>query len=108
MKRSLFAATMGIFLGTFARSMPQLGLLIILIVLPMTILSGGFTPIESQPELMQKFTLFLASRHYVSFAQAILFRGAGLEIVWQSFLGVAVLGAFFLVAALFRFRTSVV
>lgn len=102
-----FAASMGIFLGTFARSMPQLGLLIILIVLPMNILSGGMTPIESQPEILQKITLLLASRHYVNFAQAILFRGAGFDIVWPSFAAVAGLGAVFLFAALIRFRASV-
>lgn len=102
-----FAASMGIFLGTVARSMPQLGLLVILIVLPMNILSGGMTPIESQPELLQKITLLLASRHYVNFAQAILFRGAGFDIVWPSFAVVAVLGAIFLFAALIRFRASV-
>lgn len=41
----LFATTsMGIFLGTLARSMPQLGLLIILVLIPLQILSGGMTP----------------------------------------------------------------
>lgn len=102
-----FAASMGIFLGTLARSMPQLGLLVILIVLPINILSGGVTPIESQPEMVQKVTLLFASRHYVSFAQAILFRGAGFDIVWPSFAAVAVIGGVFLFAALIRFRASV-
>lgn len=102
-----FAASMGIFIGTFARSMPQLGLLVILIVLPMNILSGSMTPIESQPEILQQITLLFASRHYVSFAQAILFRGAGFDIVWPSFAAVAALGAVFLLAALIRFRASV-
>ncbi len=38
----LFATTsMGIFLGTVARSMPQLGLLMIIILLPLQMLSGG-------------------------------------------------------------------
>src|SRR3546814_2917775 len=50
----LFAATsMGIFFGTVARSMPQLGLLVILTLIPLQILSGGVTPRESMPELVQ-------------------------------------------------------
>ncbi|SXL15042.1 antibiotic transport system permease component [Klebsiella pneumoniae] len=39
---SLFATTsIGIFMGTLARSMPQLGLLMILVLLPLQMLSGG-------------------------------------------------------------------
>ena len=42
---SLFATTsIGIFMGTMARSMPQLGLLVILVLLPLQMLSGGSTP----------------------------------------------------------------
>jgi hypothetical protein len=44
-----FATAVGIFLGTVARSMPQLGLLFILIAMPMNILSGTNTPLESTP-----------------------------------------------------------
>ncbi|MCX8145518.1 MAG: ABC transporter permease, partial [Azovibrio sp.] len=47
------AASIGIFLGTVARSMPQLGLLIILTILPLQLLSGGVTPRESMPVLVQ-------------------------------------------------------
>ena len=43
-------------------------------------------------------------RHFVSFAQAILYRGAGLEVVWRQFLAVAVMGVLFLALALRRFR----
>ena len=38
-----FACAVGIFLGTVARSMPQLGLLFMLVYLPMNILSGSNT-----------------------------------------------------------------
>src|SRR4029078_9298671 len=38
-----FATAIGIFLGTVARSMPQLGLLYMLVFLPMNMLSGGST-----------------------------------------------------------------
>jgi ABC-2 type transport system permease protein len=44
------------------------------------------------------------STHFVSFAQAILYRGAGFDMVWQQFLIVAVIGGLFLGAALLRFR----
>ena len=47
-----FATALGIFLATLARSMPQFGLLFMLVILPMNLLSGSDTPIESQPELL--------------------------------------------------------
>jgi ABC-2 type transport system permease protein len=49
----LFATTsMGIFLATVARSMSQFGLLLMLVLLPLQILSGGTTPRESMPEFV--------------------------------------------------------
>lgn len=103
----LFAATsMGIFFGTVARSMPQLGLLVILVLMPLQILSGGVTPRESMPELVQQVMLVAPTTHFVQLAQAILFRGAGLEIVWPQLLALASIGALFFAAALGRLRKS--
>jgi ABC-2 type transport system permease protein len=103
----LFATTsMGIFFGTLARSMPQLGLLIILVLLPLQILSGGTTPRESMPELVQQIMLAAPTTHFVALAQAILYRGAGLPIVWPYMLAIAGIGALFFVAALSRFRKT--
>jgi ABC-2 type transport system permease protein len=42
--------------------------------------------------------------HFVATSQAILYRGAGLGIVWPQMLTVAGIGAFFFVVALRRFR----
>lgn len=103
----LFSTSLGIFLATLARSMPQFGLLFILVALPMNMLSGGNTPIESQPETLQTLMQAVPSAHYVAFAQAILYRGAGFEAVWPQFaatLGIA--GLFFAFAAA-RFRRSI-
>ena len=43
----LFATTsMGIFLATLARTMPQFGMLLVLVLLPLQLLSGGSTPLR--------------------------------------------------------------
>ncbi|WP_417707503.1 ABC transporter permease [Pseudomonas sp.] len=103
----LFATTsMGIFFGTVARSMPQLGLLIILVLLPLQILSGGTTPRESMPELVQQIMLAAPTTHFVALAQAILYRGAGFAIIWPYMLAIAAIGTLFFVAALTRFRKT--
>jgi len=104
----LFATTsMGIYLGTVARSMPQLGLLMILVLLPLELLSGGMTPRESMPAVVRTVMLAAPTTHFVSFAQAILYRGAGFDIVWPQFAAIAVIGAAFFTGALLRFRAAV-
>jgi ABC-2 type transport system permease protein len=99
-----FATAIGIFLGTVARSMPQLGLLFILVFLPMNMLSGSNTPLESMPPWLATVMQASPSTHFVSFAQAILYRGAGLSVVWLQFLAVAAIGGLFFGLALLRFR----
>ena len=99
-----FATAIGIFLGTVARSMPQLGLLYMLVYLPMNMLSGGNTPLESMPPWLSTIVQASPSTHFVSFAQSILYRGAGLSVVWPLFVLVALIGGLFFALALWRFR----
>ena len=104
----LFAMTsMGIYLATLSRSMPQFGLLLMLTLLPMNLLSGGRTPRESMPEIVQNLMQLAPTTHFVSLGQAILFRGAGLETVWQPFLALLVIGTALFVLSLRRFRNTI-
>ncbi len=101
------AASIGIFLGTVARSMPQLGLLMILIIIPLMLLSGGVTPRESMPAIVQHVMLAAPTTYFVRMAQAILYRGAGLDVIWTDLLAMLGVGGVFFTAALLRFRRSV-
>jgi ABC-2 type transport system permease protein len=100
-----FATAIGIFLGTVARSMPQLGLLYMLVYLPMNMLSGANTPLESMPPWLATVMQASPSTHFVSFAQSILYRGAGIDVVWQQFVLVALIGGLFYWLAILRFRS---
>lgn len=100
-----FATAIGIFLGTVARSMPQLGLLYMLVYMPMNMLSGSNTPLESMPHWLATMMQASPSTHFVSFAQAILYRGAGIDVVWPQFLFVALVGGLFFFLAILRFRS---
>jgi len=103
----LFATTsMGIYFGAVARSMPQLALLIILVLLPLQMLSGGATPRESMPELLRHVMLAAPTTHFVSLAQAILYRGAGLDVVWPTLLALLGIGAAFFAGTLRRVRSA--
>lgn len=101
----LFATTsMGIFLATIAGTMPQFGLLLMLVLLPLQILSGAITPRESMPQIIQDIMLAAPNTHFVILAQAILFRNAGFSVVWPQFLALLVIGGAFFLFALQRFR----
>ena len=104
----LFSVTaLGIFLATIARSMPQFGLLALPIFTVMNLLSGGTTPLDSMPRWLQAAMQLSPSTHFVSLAQAILFRCAGFDVVWPRFTAVAAIGAVFFLSALVRFRKTV-
>ncbi len=105
---SLFATTsMGIFMATLARNMPQFGMLMMLTMMPLQMLSGGSTPRESMPRIVQNIMLLAPTTHFVELSQAILYRGAGLETVWQPFLALALIGTVLFFLSLARFRKTI-
>lgn len=101
----LFATTsMGIFLATFAGSMPQFGMLLVMVFLPLQVLSGGLTPRESMPDAIQYIMLAAPDTHFNIIAQAVLFRGAGLDVIWPQMVTLALIGTVLFWVALRRFR----
>jgi len=104
----LFATTsLGIFMATVARNMPQFGLLMILILLPLQILSGSMTPRESMPALIRYLMLAAPTTQFVELGQAILYRGAGFSVVWPQFLALLIIGTALFTFSLARFRKSI-
>ncbi|UPJ50898.1 ABC transporter permease [Bradyrhizobium sp. 200] len=101
----LFAMTsMGIFLATVGGTMPQFGLLMMLVLMPLQMLSGATTPRESMPEIIQNIMLAAPNTHFVILAQAVLFRGAGLDVVWPQLAALLVIGVILFFFSLQRFR----
>lgn len=101
----LFSVTaLGIMLATIVNSMPQFGLLAFPVYIVMSLLSGGQTPLESMPMVLQKIMQFVPSTHFVAFSQAVLFRDATPEMVWPSLLKMFLIGGAYSVYTLSRFR----
>ncbi len=101
----LFSVTaLGIMLATLVRSMPQFGLLAFPVFLVMILLSGGQTPLESMPVVLQKAMQFVPSTHFVAFSQAVLFRNASLAMVWPDMAKMFAIGAAYTFITLLRFR----
>jgi len=103
----LATTSIGIFLATLARSMPQFALLVMITMVPLQMLSGGMTPRESMPEIVQFIMQAAPTTHYITMAQAILFRGAGFDVVWPQFLAIAAIAAILFALASMRFRKAV-
>jgi ABC-2 type transport system permease protein len=101
----LFSVTaLGIMLATVVRSMPQFGLLAFPVFIVMSLLSGGQTPLESMPILLQRIMQFVPSTHFVSFSQAVLFRNATPAMVWPELLMMFLIGCAYTLYTLSRFR----
>ncbi len=104
----LFATTsLGIFLATVARNMPQFGMLMVMTIVPLQMLSGGRTPYESMPQVVQDVMQVAPTTHFVKLGSAILFRGAGFDVVWPQFVALAVIGAVLFAFSLARFRKTI-
>jgi ABC-2 type transport system permease protein len=102
----LATTSIGIFMGTLARSMPQFGMIFILTILPLMILSGSVTPYESMPVVLQNIMHLAPTSYFVEIAQAILYRGAGIDVIWKSLLAISAIGIVFFIFSLFIFRKS--
>jgi ABC-2 type transport system permease protein len=60
------------------------------------------------PEWLQNVMQLAPTTHFVSFAQAVLYRGAGLDIVWRQLLAMTVIsGVIFAISGL-RFRRTLI
>lgn len=100
----LATTSLGIFLATIAGAMPQFGLLLILVLLPLQVLSGAMTPRESMPDIVQYIMLFTPNTHFVMLAQSVLFRGASIDVVWPQLVALLAISVVLFVLALKRFR----
>ena len=85
--------------------MGQFGLLAMPVLMVTQLLSGSSTPMESMPVWLQ-YTMQTISPtpHFVSFAQAVLFRGADITLVWQPLVAMLVIGVVYFLFAMTRFR----
>jgi len=81
--------SLSIMIASQINSMPQP------VFILLSLLSGSTTPLGSMPDTLQRIMQFWPSTHFVSFAQALLDRGSGLDVVWQDCGVIAALGLLF-------------
>jgi ABC-2 type transport system permease protein len=84
-------AGLGLAVGAFARSSAEVGMLVILIAVPMTALSGTWTAPEAMPEWSRYGLQISPLYHFLTCAYGILLRGADFRSLWSSILMLALL-----------------
>lgn len=99
-------AGLGLVASTFTRKTGQVGLLILLVVIPIILLSGVRTPWESMPAWLRAVMTLSPLHHYIDIAYGILLRGAGVDVLWDSILVMAALGAGLFALGAWRFRAE--
>lgn len=101
---SFTTAGLGLFAATVTKNQAQVGMVALLVVSPMLLLSGITTPFEAMPPWVQVLMALSPLRYYIDITYGILLKGAGLELLWDSTLAMAALGAALFGLGLWRFR----
>ncbi|MCX7099407.1 MAG: ABC transporter permease [Methylococcales bacterium] len=94
----------GLFIATISRNLAQMAMLGILLLMPILLLSGAWTPPEAMPQVMRWGMTVSPLYYYNDMSYAILFKGAGINIIWDSLLGLSALGLAFFNFGVWRFR----
>ena len=97
-------ASLAVMLATLAPTMPQYSLLMMPVYIIALMFSGSSSPRSNMPETAQWISEYWPTTQFVTFAQNVLLRGAGFEVVWPQMVVMTISGALFLGYALLRFR----
>ncbi|GLI53040.1 ABC transporter permease [Thermodesulfovibrio yellowstonii] len=99
-------SSLGIAIATVARNLAQSMMLMLVILTPMLMLSGAWTPPESMQPLMQYLSLISPMRYFIDFGYSVLFKGNGIKYVWHDIVGIILLGAVLFGFSVYRFRKT--
>lgn len=97
-------AGLGLAIATLARNLAQVGLLTVLVVAPMLLLSGIWTPPEAMPPGLREAVVLSPLHHFIDISYGILLKGAGMDLLWDSVLSLAALGGAAFGLGIWRFR----
>ncbi|MDR3567212.1 MAG: ABC transporter permease [Syntrophobacteraceae bacterium] len=97
-------AGLGLVISTIARNLGQAGMMAIITYGPMIFLSGAWTPPEAMPHFIRVLMLLSPLHYYIDASYGVLLKGAGLNLLWGSVLGMGTLGAGLFGLGMWRMR----
>jgi ABC-2 type transport system permease protein len=101
---AMSASGLGVLAATFARNSGQIGLIVLMLVMPIILLSGNWNLVESMPVWLRVAINLSPMRHFVDIAYGILLKGADATTIAAPAAKMALLGTAFCVAGVARFR----
>jgi len=101
---SIATSGLGLYIATMSRNLAQAAMLAILILMPMIFLSGAWTPPEAMPEGLRQAMYVSPLYYFIEMGYGILLKGAGLDILWDSLLGLTLLGILIFTFGVWRFK----
>jgi ABC-2 type transport system permease protein len=104
---ALYAITssgLGVLASTFARNSGQVGLIVVLLVMPIIMLSGTWSLRESMPLWLQNMVAFSPMTYFVDIAYGVLLKGSDLAVLWPKALKMSLLGLVFWALGVYRFQ----
>lgn len=97
-------AGLGLVAATLSRNLAQVGMLTIMILAPIILLSGVWTPPEAMLPGFRQAMYFSPLYYYIEMGYGILLKGAGLNIIWDSLIGLTLLGSVIFSIGVWRFK----
>lgn len=97
-------AGLGLVAATLSRNLAQVGMLTIMILAPIILLSGVWTPPEAMLPGFRQAMYFSPLYYYIEMGYGILLKGAGLNIIWDSLIGLTLLGSVIFSVGVWRFK----
>jgi ABC-2 type transport system permease protein len=97
-------AGIGLVAATMSRNLAQVGMLTIMILAPIILLSGVWTPPEAMPPGLRQAMYFSPLYYYIEMGYGILLKGAGLDVLWDSLVGLGLLGSLIFSFGVWRFK----
>jgi len=94
----------GLFIATISRSLGQVTMLVILLLMPILLLSGAWTPPEAMPQVLRWAMTISPLYYFIEMGYAILLKGADIGILKDSLLGLTLLGIVVFSFGVWRFR----
>ncbi len=94
----------GLFIGTLARNLAQVGLMTIIAIAPIVFLSGTWTPPEAMPVWLRSLMVFSPLYYYIQASYGIFLKGVGWDFLWPKVGGMLLLGTAVLLVSSFFFR----
>jgi len=95
---------LGLFISSVSRNLGQALMVSFMLLMPMLLLSGAWTPRESMPEFQQYLMFLSPLSYYIDIGYSIILKGATLDLMWQPLLQLFGLGTVLFWFGIWQFK----